>query len=43
MPTLVIQELMQDGLRVTDVSGQALSMIKQAWSREAAASTAFAR
>lgn len=41
MPTLVIQELMQDGLRVTDVSSQALRMVKQAWSHEAS-TTAFA-
>lgn len=35
MPRLVLQELREDGLAVTDVSAQALSMVKNAWNREA--------
>lgn len=35
MPRLVLQELREDGLGVTDVSSEALSMVKNAWKREA--------
>mgnify|MGYP000529200261 CR=1 FL=1 len=42
MPTLVLQELREDGLGVTDVTSEALSMVKNAWNREAS-TTGFAR
>lgn len=36
IPTVVLQELRQDGLTVQDVAAQASTMLKNAWNREAA-------
>jgi len=36
MPTVVLQELRQDGLSVVDVSHEAVAMLKNAWDRSAA-------
>jgi hypothetical protein len=37
MPSLVLQELRQDGLPVADTSAQSHEMIKKSWDREAGA------
>lgn len=39
MPTLVLQELKQDGLAVKDVSESARAMVRDAWRREAPAAS----